>query len=88
VSISGEVKLFKISFIEAGTFSYINDVITAQIKNLDVNLEFGDLTPAELNDLRQDVLAENQMYKTVSLNSKKWIAIDLVDNTESVCKKI
>ncbi|MFT4763811.1 MAG: hypothetical protein ACI9OH_000901 [Oleispira sp.] len=88
VSIPGEVKLFKISFIEAGTFSYINEVITAQIKNLDVNLEFGDLTPAELNDLRQDVLAENQMYKTVSLNSKEWIAIDLVDNTESVCKKI
>jgi hypothetical protein len=59
-----------------------------KLKNLDVNLEFGDLAPAELNDLRQDVLAENQMYKTVSLNSKEWIAIDLVDNTESVCKKI
>jgi len=87
VSIPASLKLFKVSFSEAGTFSYTNAVITAKIKNLDVNLEFGDLTTAELNDLRQDILAGNQIYKTVSLNSKEWIAIDLNDDTESVCKK-
>jgi hypothetical protein len=87
VSIPSEVKLFNVSFSEAGTFSYTNEIITAQIKNLDMNLEFGDLTTAELNALRQDILAEHQVYKTISLNSKEWIAIDVNDNTESICKK-
>jgi hypothetical protein len=88
VSMPDEVKLFKVNFSESGTFSYTNQVFTAKIENLDVGLEFGDLTTTEINELRQNILAGNQIYKTVSLNSKEWIAIDETYNTESICKKI
>ncbi len=78
----------KFKVISQGTFTVEKDMIAPVFTSVDVEVISGYMSVEDLNQLKQGMLNDKGSYKTIKVDNKTWVAVDLTDNKENVCNKI
>ena len=71
-----------------GTFSFEGNVSTSVTTEAGIKVVSGSLPEKVVDEIKQNILNEETLIKTISIDEKEWVIEDLDGSNETVCKKI